>query len=209
MDAADRVRLLEAMLIELGKFGREAIDLPRVLRHSRVSAADFAAKYSDLDACLADAFREFSTRLDAVARRGCEIDDDRSIDEGRRWPERVWGGLQALLIELSSRPELARALACTFPSLGLAEQAGYQGFVEGFVPLLARGREFPGAEQDLPAEVEMLAVGAAEAIIFAEIASGRAAELPAMGPSILFSLLVPFLGSGSAAAEMERAGRSS
>jgi hypothetical protein len=55
--------------------------------------------------------------------------------------------------------------------------------------------------------VEMLAVGAAEAIIFEEVEAGRAAQLPGLGPAILFSVLVPFLGPERASVEMERAGR--
>ena len=51
----------------------------------------------------------------------------------------------------------------------------------------------------------MLAVGAAEAIVFEEIEAGRAAQLPALAPAILFSLLVPFLGPEAASAEMQRA----
>jgi hypothetical protein len=50
----------------------------------------------------------------------------------------------------------------------------------------------------------MLATGAAEAIIFEEVESGRAESLPAMLPSLVFSLLVPFLGPAHATAEMEK-----
>jgi hypothetical protein len=57
-----------------------------------------------------------------------------------------------------------------------------------------------GAE--LPAEMELFAVGAAETILFEEIEAGRAAQLPALTPAILFSLLVPFLGPEAASAEM-------
>ena len=53
----------------------------------------------------------------------------------------------------------------------------------------------------------MLAVGAAEAIVFEEIEAGRAARLPALGPAILFSILVPFLGPDGASAEMKTAGQ--
>jgi hypothetical protein len=51
----------------------------------------------------------------------------------------------------------------------------------------------------------MLAVGAAEAIVFEEIEAGRAAQLPALAPAILFSVLVPFLGPEAASAEMQKA----
>jgi len=62
-----------------------------------------------------------------------------------------------------------------------------------------------GTGVELPREVEMFAVGAAEAIIFEEIEAGRAAQLPVLAPAILFSVLVPFVGPEAASAEMERA----
>jgi hypothetical protein len=60
---------------------------------------------------------------------------------------------------------------------------------------------------ELPGEVEVLAVGAVEAIVMERIQAGETASLPELGPEILFSLLVPFVGPGTAneAMEAERA----
>ena len=96
---------------------------------------------------------------------------------GDEWPARVRGGLEALLEELAGTPEMAQVAIRIFPAIGPAD------------------------------EVVMLAVGAAEAIVFEEIEAGRAAQLPALGPAILFSVLVPFLGPEAASAEMQRAQR--
>jgi hypothetical protein len=57
----------------------------------------------------------------------------------------------------------------------------------------------------LPADVELLAVGAAESLIFAEVDAGRAERLPSMLPEILFCVLVPFLGPDLAGDEMRSA----
>jgi len=102
-------------------------------------------------------------------------------------------------------PAVAALLTRAFPALGPAARARYQEFVESFAPLLAGGRELAGTGAELPREVEMLAVGAAEAIVFEEVEAGRAAQLPGLGPAILFSVLVPFLGPEAASAEMQRA----
>jgi hypothetical protein len=130
---------------------------------------------------------------------------DRWTAAGEEWPRRVWAGLEALLEELAAEPRMARLAIRGFPSAGAEVRARYLVFVEGFVPLLREGREFSGMAEELPAEVEMLAIGAAEAIVFEEIEAGRAAGLPALGPAILFSVLVPFLGPDAASAEMQRA----
>jgi hypothetical protein len=113
--------------------------------------------------------------------------------------------LESLLEELASKPAAAALLIRDFPARSPAARARYQEFVESFAPLLAGGRELSGMGAELPGEVEMLAVRAAEAIVFEEIEAGRTAQLPALAPAILFSLLVPFLGPAGASAEMQRA----
>jgi AcrR family transcriptional regulator len=196
MEPAARERLLDSMLLALAEQGHGAISLAAVLERTGVSEAEYAVEYADLDACLHAAYEQLTARIDAVVRAGC--------GSGGEWPARVRGGLQALLGELAGNPQMARVLTRTFPSIDLDTQARYQAFVESFGPMLAAGRGLAEADE-LPREVEALAVGAAEAIIFEQIESGRAAQLQAMAPSILFSVLVPFLGPGRAAAEMEKA----
>jgi AcrR family transcriptional regulator len=209
MDRAVRERLLEVVLTQLDSKGRESMSVAEVLSAADVAEGDFAAEYADLDACLADAYEHLTIQLDSVVRVGCATGGEQFVEPGVDWPTRVRAGLEALLEELAASPDLARVLTRSYPSLGPAQQARYQGFVESFVSVLRVRREMGGIVRELPGEVDALAIGAAEAIVFEEIASGRTEELPRMGPSILFSVLVPFLGPGGAGAEMEKARRSS
>jgi hypothetical protein len=107
-----------------------------------------------------------------------------------------------LLAQLSERAAMAEALARTFPSIGPSALTRYHGFVESLGPLLSGGREFAELGEELPVEVELLAVGAAEAIVFEQIQLGRTATLAEMAPEILFSVLVPFTGPKMAAEAM-------
>jgi hypothetical protein len=198
MEAGARRRLHQAILAELEEEGPGGIELSRVLWNAGVSEHDFEASYESVDACLFAAYDELTARLDTAVREACRATGTES------WPERVSAGLDALLKELGSRPQMARVLLRSFPSLGPRAQARSQAFLESFGPMLARGREASEIGADLPSEVEMLATGAAEAIVFEEVESGRAESLPAMLPSLVFSLLVPFLGPARAAAEMEK-----
>ncbi|HEY4779547.1 MAG TPA: hypothetical protein VIH47_08155 [Solirubrobacterales bacterium] len=197
MQPAARERLLEAMLIELAASGYSAMRVADTLIFAGVSKADFEAEFADKDACLFAAYEQLTERLLRKTAEAC--------GRGGEWPARVRGGLEALLEELAGAPEMARVAIRTFPAIGAEPRARYQDFVEGFAPLLRGGREFAEAGEELPDEVEMLAVGAAEAIVFEEIEAGRAEQLPALAPAILFSVLVPFLGPEAASAEMERA----
>jgi len=128
-------------------------------------------------------------------------------DRGAEWPERIRGGLEGLLGELAAEPEVARAVMRSLPAVGPAGYRCYMGFLEAFVPFLAAGRDFSEAQQELPAEVEMLAIGAAETIVVGEIEAGRTRQLPSLLPAILFSVLMPFLGPEKATALMRDAGR--
>jgi hypothetical protein len=193
----ERERLLEAMLEEMVEKGCHGAEVRAALRRAELDG-EWLTAFPDRDACLFAAYEQLTERLYRTAvERG---------QDGEEWPQRVRYGLEYLLEELADSPALAQLLTRTFPSISPDARGRYQAFVEGFAPLLRGGREFSRMGPELPAEVEMLAVGAAEALVFEEIAAGRAEQLPALGPAILFSVLVPFLGPEAASAEMRRAG---
>jgi AcrR family transcriptional regulator len=198
MEGAARELLLDAMLVELVDKGYGRIDVEGVRERCGITAEEFSAEFADLDACLFAAYERLSERLTETVRGRCE--------PGAEWPDRIRCGLEALLEELAAEPEMARALTRSFPSIRTETYQRYMGFLESFVPFFTEGRELSTAAEELPGEVEMLAVGAAETIILEEIEAGRASRLPSMGPSILFSLLVPFLGPEEASAAMRSAG---
>jgi hypothetical protein len=200
IEAAARGRLHEAILAELEQKGLDGIDLPALLPRVGIQERDFDATYESVEDCLFAAYDELTAHLDTTVRDACRADP-----EGSDWIERVTAGLAALLDELAAQPQMARALVRAFPSIGARAQARSQAFVESFGPMLIGGRDASDLGPDLPGEVEMLATGAVEAIVFEEVESGRAQELPAMLPPLLFSLLVPFVGPGRAADAMERA----
>jgi AcrR family transcriptional regulator len=205
MDPAARERLLEAVLTELGSKGREAMTVAEVLGEADIAETEFAEEYGDLDACLDAAYERLTIQLDAAVQVGCATGGDWFGITKPEWPQRVRAALEALLSELAASPATARALTRAYPSLGPAQQARYEAFVERLVAALRLRREMAGIDGELPGEVDGLAVGAAEAIVFEEIAAGRTEALPGMAPSILFSVLVPFLGPGGAGVEMEKA----
>lgn len=190
----ERTRLLEAMLEELVEKGYPEVEVEAAVQRAHLVGEEWSSQFPDKDACLVAAFDQLTEQLRAAICRGCAAGSD--------WPSHVAGGLRALLAELSGRAEMAEALARSFPSIGPAAQARYQAFVESLAPLLAEGREFSGMAAELPGEVEMLAVGAAEAIVFEQIQAGRTAALAGLGAEILFSVLVPFVGPAAASAAM-------
>ncbi len=199
MDDVARERLLDALMIELAEKGYRSMALADALRPCGVSMPAFAAEFGDKDGGLFAAYEQLTERLRQRTAEAC------AEATGEAWPQRVRWGLQALLEELARDPRLAKALIHTFPSIDPAARLRYQDFLGDLAPLLREGREYAELGGELPVEVEMLAVGAAEAILFEEIEAGRAASLPSLCPSVLFSVLVPFLGPEAASKEMETA----
>lgn len=192
MGHRQRERLYEAILDELLEPGYEHLDLDRVLARAGVSHRAFDAEFGDEDSCLFAAYDELTESLVREATAGC-------AGEGE-WPQRVGRALEAILDELAARPRMARVLCRSFPAIRPLAHLRYVEFLESFAPFLREGRELGDLGDDLPGEIEMLAIGAAEALVLDEIDAGRTAGLPARAPSILFSLLVPFVGAERARA---------
>lgn len=190
-------RLMDAILEEVADRDQRGTEVEAALKRIGLVGGDWLAELGGREACLFAAYEQLTERLGSRVRRECE--------RGGPWTDRVRRCLMAMLEGLAAQPWTAQVLTHSFPSLGPEAQARYEGFVEGFSGLLSEGREVAKATGELPAEVEVLAAGAAEAIIFEEVEAGRAEQLPELGPQILYSLLVPFLGPEEAAAEMRRA----
>jgi hypothetical protein len=194
----ERARLLDALLEEMAEKGPDGVEVETALRRAGFAGEQWLAEFVDKDTCLFAAYAQLTERMACRAAEGCRAGGD--------WPQKVRCGLEALLEELAGAPAVAQLLIRAFPATSSAARARYQAFIESFVPLLQGGRDLAGADTELPREVEMLAIGAAEAIVFEEIEAGRTGQLDTLAPEILFSVLVPFLGPEAASTEMERAG---
>jgi hypothetical protein len=201
MESAQRDKLLWAMMAELEEKGYGEARVEGPIAAAGLTAEEFEAEFGDKDSCLFAAYDRLTDMVVEEATSSCA--------EGGEWPERVRKGLTTLLATIAAEPEMARALTRSFPGIRPATYQRYVDLLERFLPYMEEGREYSEADEELPGEVELLAVGAAEAIIFAEVDAGRAERLPAMMPEILFSVLVPFMGPDRAAEAMRSASAAS
>ena len=197
MDAARREALFEAVIVEIVENGSEMTSTAAIVAASGVSLEEFEAEFADTEEFLFATYEEIGERVLAAVRAGCA--------SAESWPERVEGGLVALLGEIAGRPELARTVTRRFPAIDPSAYRLYAELVSKFAPLMSGGREHSEIGDRLPAEIELLAVGAGESLIFAEVDAGRAERLPRMLPEILFSVLVPFVGPERAGEAMRDA----
>ncbi len=197
MERAQREKLLWAMMAELAEKGYKDTSVEAPLAAAGVSEAEFEAEFTDKDACLFAAYDHLTELALSRATSECESE--------REWPERLRDGLKNLLEAIAEEPDMARAMTRSFPGIRPSTYERYVELLSRFLPYMEEGRNYSGVDEELPGEVELLAVGSAEAIIFSEVDAGRAERLPAMMPEILFSVLVPFMGPDRAADEMRSA----
>jgi len=200
METQRREKLLRAMLRELVGNGYGDLSVESAQAEAGVSPAEFEAEFGGKDDCLFAAYDRLTDVVVARASAGC--------DGNEAWPDRIRTGLETLLRELAAEPQMAVAMTRSFPAIRPAAYQRYVALLSRFVPFMAEGREYSEVDEELPGEIELLAVGAAEAIIFGEVDAGRAERLPQMLPEILFSVLVPFMGPDRAADEMRSAAMS-
>jgi AcrR family transcriptional regulator len=185
-----RQRLLDTILDAMAESGYRESDFEGDLRRAGIGEGEIAAEFGGRDACLLAAYERLLERLlERVAGR-CSL-------EGA-WPQRIRAGLEVLLDELASQPEMARVVVRSFPAVQSPAYKVYLNFLGALVPFFEEGRSYSGAE--LPREIETLAVGSAATIVFAEIEAGDVERLPSLMAPILYSILVPFLGPEEAAA---------
>lgn len=196
IDDLRRTALFEEILADLAAEGYAKCSPEAAADRVGVSPGELR-ELGDRDACLFAAFGAVTSELMQRIQVQCE--------GAAGWTERVRKGLGELLEEAAARPTCARVITRDFPGIGPEAYARYSDFLGDFAPALREGRDYSEIGDELPEEVEILAVGSAEALIFAEIEAGQAATLPDMLPEILFSVLVPFIGPERAAEEMRLA----
>lgn len=190
-------RILWATVRLVAEKGFDSVTVFDVTERADVSRADFYELFESKDECLFAAYEKVLDALVAYVARAFEGDGP--------WPSRIRRAMQACLEACSAEPEVARMTTLEVPAARPEGQRRYRNALARFVPLFYEGREYASNAVQLPRDLERMAVGGAETIIFDEVVAGRAEELPAKLPDVLFTVLAPYIGPEAAAAEVNRA----
>jgi AcrR family transcriptional regulator len=190
--------MLESMLRVAAEKGYEATLPADVARAAGVTEAAFFEAFGDKEGCFLEAY---DAMIDLLVSR---VSNAFVGTVECPWPERVAGGLRALVELLSSEPEIARMAMVEVTAIGEDARKRYRAALDRFVPFLDEGRAYSGQGDALPAETARLAIGGATSLIFEEVRAGRGAELQRVLPDLVFAVLMPYLGSEAAEEEMRR-----
>lgn len=122
---------------------------------------------------------------------------------GAAWAERIRSALEVLLEHLAVHPEEARFAIVEVLAAGPKALARRDAALRQFTGLLEAGRSETSVE--LPGITSLSIAGGINELLYSEILHGAASRLPERLPDLMFWVTLPFLGSGGASAERERA----
>jgi AcrR family transcriptional regulator len=190
-----RESILSAMIRVVGRQGYKATSVADVIEEAGVSRATFYKHFDDKHECFLAAYDMLVEQVFATVTSRCDGEE--------AWLQRVRKGLETIVELFALEPELARTAVVEVAAAGADARQRHWNAVVRFTEYLEEGRELARG-RELPENISLLSAGAVSGLIFDELLAGRAAQLPAMLPDLLFAMLVPYIGPRAAADEMRR-----
>jgi AcrR family transcriptional regulator len=191
-----RQLILAAMVRVVGDKGYKDTSVADVIEEAETSRTTFYKYFEDKHDCFLAAYEMLVEQVFEEILANC--------DGGQPWLARVTTGLSTIVDLFAVDPALARTAVVEVAAAGSEARQLHWDAIARLTKYLDPGRELaPGKE--LPENISLMSAGAVSGLIFDELLAGRAAELPARLPDLLFAMLVPYMGPQAAAAEMRKA----
>lgn len=187
--------ILAAMIRVVGSKGYRETSVADVIEESGSSRTTFYKHFEGKQECFIAAYEMLVEQVFAEVLANC--------DAAQPWLERVENGLTALVGLFARDPKLARTAVVEVAAAGTEARRLHWDAIGRFTEFLEGGREI-AEERELPENIGLMSAGAVSGLIFDELLAGRAAQLPAQLPDLLFAMLVPYVGPRVAAEEMRR-----
>lgn len=138
----------------------------------------------------AGAFEAAFARFQVRAEEACASGSD--------WAEGISAAIRTTLEFAAEDPAAANVLTNEAMAAGRDGSARRQRLLAYAAEALAGGRRQEGGTADLPRLTEHAVAGGIAALIAERVATGRAAELPALAPQAIQFALTPYLGAAEA-----------
>jgi hypothetical protein len=113
--------------------------------------------------------------------------------------------LAALLTAIAYRPDGARLAMIETLAAGPRAHERQRAVLATLAPYVDQGRGQTLRGPELPQSLSRVVIGGAAALIYEEVAAGRAGELRRLYPELLYFVLVPYIGHERALLEMRKA----
>lgn len=188
--------ILAAMIRVVGSKGYKETSVADVIEEAGTSRTTFYKHFDDKHECFLAAYDMLVEQVFAEVVANC--------DGGEPWLRRMEKGLATIVRLFAVDPELARTAVVEVAAAGADARQRHWNAVARFTEFLEDGRALSNG-RELPENISLMSAGAVSGLIFDELLAGRAEQLPAMLPDLLFAMLVPYIGPSAAAEEMRRA----
>jgi len=190
-----RELILAAMIRVVGSKGYKETSVADVIEEAGTSRTTFYKHFEDKHDCFLAAYDMLVEQVFSQVVANC--------DGQQSWLERVERGLATIVELFAVDPMLARTAVVEVAAAGADARQRHWDAVARFTSYLEDGRKLANG-RELPENISLMSAGAVSGLIFDELLAGRAEQLPALLPDLLFAMLVPYIGPRAAADEMRR-----
>ncbi|HXR31446.1 MAG TPA: TetR/AcrR family transcriptional regulator [Solirubrobacterales bacterium] len=190
-----RELILAAMIRVVGSKGYKETSVADVIEEAGTSRTTFYKHFEDKHECFLAAYDMLVEQVFAEVVAHCDGDEP--------WLQRVEKGLTTIVELFAIDPQLARTAVVEVAAAGAEARQRHWNAIARFTAYLEGGRDLADGHE-LPENISLMSAGAVSGLIFDELLAGRAAQLPALLPDLLFAMLVPYIGPRAAADEMRR-----
>ncbi|HEX6454304.1 MAG TPA: helix-turn-helix domain-containing protein [Trebonia sp.] len=182
--AAQRRRLLRAVIAAVAESGYHAVTVSGIVRRARVSRAAFYEHFDDRDDCFLTATAEgWQLLTGQVAAAARAIPDDAPAEDTLR------AGLRAFLRFLAAEPAFARVFYIDMPSAGPLAAGRVQAAAEQYAGINRRWHERartrnPGWPR-VPDEAYTALAGGLIQLVRSYVRTGRTGDLPGLEDTLV------------------------
>jgi AcrR family transcriptional regulator len=197
---SQRARLLEAIVRAVAANGYSATRVQDITRLAGVSRTTFYEQFADKEECFLVAYEHGShAHLEKV---------ETAIRRTDGWVGKLREATRAYVEVLAAEPDYARTFLIEVHGAGPRARAARVEVHSRYSQLLRRwhhgAREELGGLPDVPAEIFMAAVAAADEIVAARIVEGEGERLLDVTPTLVYLHLALFGVADAARGELQR-----
>ena len=192
-----RARILAAMAELCAEQGVANVTVARIVSRSGVSRRTFYELFVDRDDCL------LATMEDALEALSARMAD--AYSHADRWRARVRAGLVALLSFLEEEPFMGRLLVVQTLAAGRSALDLRNEVLDVAIKVVDEGRAESERGKTLPPLTAEGLVGGAASVIHSRLLEENHGSLLELTSPLMSMIVLPYLGSAAAAAELERA----
>lgn len=191
-----RARIREALLDLCFERGLDNVTVAELCRRAGVGRSVFERHYTDLEECFFEVYR---TELEGFRRRAAA-----AREEASDWPGRLRATAYALYRYLADDVRVRRLTVVDVRGGGERVQLLFAEEFEALIDLIDEGRREPGAPGSLTrATAEQVGGGIFGRIYLAGRTAGPMPAEEEIVPQMMYAAMLPYLGAGGAARELE------